>query len=166
MIVSAALCPAAPLLVRDLTGAEEVATDLREACLAAVAELTAGTPDVVAVVGAGERTGAWNDAAGMDLDRYAPGRVLANGHRPADMRRSSGESSAGFPGLPSTLGVGAWLLGQVGWYEGEAARLRDWAAVQEADLRGWAERLEAELREVWEDRARVYAILEGRESDA
>jgi hypothetical protein len=114
MIVSAALCPAAPLLVRDLSGAEEVATDLREACLAAVAELTAGTPDVVAVVGAAERTGAWNGTARMDLDRYAPGPVLANGQRSADMQRSPAESPAGSRGLPSALGVGAWLLGQAG----------------------------------------------------
>src|SRR5215475_6842719 len=88
MIVSAALCPAAPLLVRDLTGADEAARDLRRACLAAVAELTAGTPDVVAVVGAGDRTGAWNGDAELDLDSYAPGLIVANGQGPADLRRS------------------------------------------------------------------------------
>ena len=89
-----------------------MATELREACLAAVAELTAATPDVVAVVGAGDRTGAWNGDAELDLDSYAPGLILANGQGPADLRRSSGESPAGSPALPSALGVGAWLLGQ------------------------------------------------------
>ncbi|MGN6681770.1 MAG: hypothetical protein ACTHKL_28745, partial [Streptosporangiaceae bacterium] len=94
MIVSAALCPAAPLLVRDLTGADEAARDLRQACLAAVAELTAGTPEVVAVVGAGDRTGAWNGAATLDLDRYAPGPVLANGQGRAALQRPPGEPPA------------------------------------------------------------------------
>jgi hypothetical protein len=114
MIVSAALCPAAPLLVRDLTGGDEAARDLRQACLAAVAELTAGTPDVVAVVGAGDRTGAWNGAAALDLDRYAPGPVLANGQQRAALQRPPGGPRAMAPGLPPALGVGAWLLGQVG----------------------------------------------------
>jgi hypothetical protein len=105
MIVCAAICPAAPLLVRDLTGAEEVAADLRHACLAAVAELTAAKPDVIAVVGAGSRTGVWNDRAALDLARYAPGHGIANGQRPADADRIV---------LPAALGVGAWLLTQAG----------------------------------------------------
>jgi GalNAc5-diNAcBac-PP-undecaprenol beta-1,3-glucosyltransferase len=46
------------------------------------------------------------------------------------------------------------LLGQVGWYEGETAALKR-----------WGDGLDAQLREVWDDRARVYAILEGRESE-
>jgi hypothetical protein len=114
MIASAALCPAAPLLVRGLSGAEDVAADLREACLAAVAELTAAMPDVVAVVGAGDRTGTWNGAAVPDLDRYAPGQVVANGQRPVGMRRRPDTSPAVSPGLPGALAVGAWLLAQAG----------------------------------------------------
>jgi hypothetical protein len=105
MIVCAAICPAAPLLVRDLTGVEEVAPDLRHACLAVVAELTAAKPDVIAVVGAGSRTGVWNDGATLDLARYAPGYGVANGQRPADADRMV---------LPAALGVGAWLLTQAG----------------------------------------------------
>jgi hypothetical protein len=42
------------------------------------------------------------------------------------------------------------LLVQEGWREGEAAALQR-----------WGEGLEAQITEVWEDRARVYAILEG-----
>jgi hypothetical protein len=103
MIICAAICPAAPLLVRDLTGAEEVAPDLRHACLAAVAELTTAKPEVIAVVGAGSRTGVWNDGAALDLARYAPGHGVANGQRPADADRTV---------LPAALGVGAWLLSQ------------------------------------------------------
>ncbi len=105
MIVCAALCPAAPLLVRDLTGAEEVASDLRQACLAAVEGLTAATPEVIAVVGAGSRTGVWSEAAALDLTRYAPGYGLENGQRPAGPGRIV---------LPAALGIGAWLLAQSG----------------------------------------------------
>jgi hypothetical protein len=105
MIVAAALCPAPPLLVRGLTGARQVAADLRDACLAAVAELMAAAPDLVAVVGAADRSGTWSDGAAFDLARYAPGPVLLNGQLPL----RSGEAS-----LPSSLGVGAWLLGDAG----------------------------------------------------
>ena len=51
MIVAAALCPAAPLLVRELTGADPAVPELRSAALDAVAELEAEGPDVIAVVG-------------------------------------------------------------------------------------------------------------------
>ena len=105
MIVAAALCPAPPLLVPELTGAQQVAADLRDACLASVAELLAAAPDVVAVVGAADRTGTWSDGAAFDLARYAPGPVLLNGSKPP----RSGEAS-----MPSSLGVGAWLLGHAG----------------------------------------------------
>lgn len=107
MIVAAALCPAPPLLVRELTGAQQVAAGLRDACLASVAELTDAIPDVVAVVGAAGRTGTWSDGTAFDLARYAPGPVLMNGQAAAP--RESGQA-----GLPSALGVGSWLLGQAG----------------------------------------------------
>ncbi|MDR2988798.1 MAG: hypothetical protein LBV34_28575 [Nocardiopsaceae bacterium] len=108
MIISAALCPAAPLLVRDLTGAEEVAADLREACLASVAELTAAAPDIIAVVGAASSTGIWNGAAALDLARYAPGQ----------QRRADGPPGVS-KGLPSALGIGAWLLARAGSTAGQ-----------------------------------------------
>ena len=105
MIVAAALCPAPPLLVPELTGAREVAAGLRDACLASVAELMAAGPDAVAVVGAAGRTGRWSDGAAFDLARYAPGPVR-NGQ--------AGEGTKGPGALPSSLGVGAWLLGHAG----------------------------------------------------
>ncbi len=115
MIVAAALCPAPPLLIRDLTGAEQVATDLRGACLACVAELTAAAPDVIAVVGAADGTATWAENAALDLARYAPGPVLLNGQRPGEPPAGSGPagpagSVMASAGLPSALGVGAWLL--------------------------------------------------------
>jgi hypothetical protein len=103
MIAAAALCPAPPLLVRELTGAQVVAADLRNACLDSVAELVAAVPDVIAVVGAAERTRRWSESAAFDLASYAPGPVLTNGQ--AGARQTAGS-------LPSAVGVGAWLVGQ------------------------------------------------------
>ncbi len=53
MITSAALCPGPPLLVRELTGADPVLPELREACAEAVATLLRDRPGAVAVVGPG-----------------------------------------------------------------------------------------------------------------
>jgi len=102
MIVAAALCPAPPLLVRELTGTDPVAADLRIACLDAAAELMAADPEVIAVAGAAEQTRTWDGASSLDLTLFAPG---------ARARLRAGRS----PGLPPALGVGAWLLGQAGY---------------------------------------------------
>ena len=59
MIIAAALCPSPPLLVRELTGADPVAADLREACAAAVGALLAARPEVIVVVGTGPQTVPW-----------------------------------------------------------------------------------------------------------
>jgi len=105
MIIAAALCPAPPLLIRELTGADQVAADLRASCLDAVAELMAAEPEVIAVAGAAEQTSTWDAASSLDLALFAPG--------------PRGRSRAGRPpGLPPSLGVGAWLIGQAG-YTGE-----------------------------------------------
>jgi hypothetical protein len=114
MIVAAALCPAPPLLVPELTGAQQVAADLRDACLASVAELLAAAPEVVAIVGAADRTGTWSDGAAFDLARYAPGPVLLNGSQPTHSCEASKPPRSGEASLPSSLGVGAWLLGHAG----------------------------------------------------
>ncbi|HEX9031255.1 MAG TPA: hypothetical protein VF834_05380 [Streptosporangiaceae bacterium] len=127
MITAAALCPAPPLLVRELTGAEDVGADLRAACLAAVAGLLASQPDVLAVVGAGETTRTWDPLSELDLAVFAPG-AGAPGPVPAgsgslDAARPggpapAGSGPAGSPDLPPALGIGAWLLTQAG-YKGE-----------------------------------------------
>ena len=120
MIVAAAVCPSPPLLIPELTGARQVATELRSACQASVAELTAAAPEVIALVGAAERTRTWNGAATFDLARYAPGlssgAALRRGSG-AGQRLSAGAGQAPDPGpagLPSALGVGNWLLDQAG----------------------------------------------------
>jgi hypothetical protein len=103
MIVAAALCPAPPLLLPGLTGAADVLPDLRQACAAAVTELVATGPDRVAVVGPAELTAAWDTGARPAVAAYAPGQA------PAELNAAP---------LPMSLGVGSWLLDQIG-YRGE-----------------------------------------------
>ena len=98
MITAAALCPAPPLLARELTGADPVIPDLREACRQAAAALLASRPDVVAVVGAAEKTADWDPGGRLDLAVYAP--MLGAGAGPA---------------VPSPLGLGAGLLDRAGY---------------------------------------------------
>src|SRR5262249_51424701 len=100
MIVAAPLCPPPPLLVGELTGAQQVAPDLIAACLESVAELIAAGPEVIAVVGAADRTVVWNGESALDLARYAPG-----------LRSTAVTGSAS---VPSALGVGGWLLAAAG----------------------------------------------------
>jgi hypothetical protein len=104
VIISAALCPAPPLLARELTGADPVVPELRQACGDAAAGLLRGRPDVIAVVGAGERTATWDGEAGLDVSRYAP--------RIGPAARDDSEGAAV---LPLPLGLGARLLDQAGY---------------------------------------------------
>jgi hypothetical protein len=99
VIIAAALCPAPPLLARELSGGDVVLPELREACREAMAELVASGPEVIAVVGAGARTGTWDAASTMDLHAFAPAPSIP----------------AGTPGLPAALGLGALLLDQAGY---------------------------------------------------
>ncbi|HUJ07167.1 MAG TPA: hypothetical protein VLX31_13755 [Streptosporangiaceae bacterium] len=101
MIAVAALCPAPPLLVPELTGAEAALPDVREACLAAAGELTAAEPDAVAVLGTGGQARRWDPGSGLNLAAFTAGRRP----RPA----------VGEPNLPAALGVGAWLLTAAGY---------------------------------------------------
>ena len=107
MITAAVVCPAPPLLARELTGADPVVPELRQACRDAVAGLLRSRPEVVVVVGVGEQTRTWDDGAGLDLSGFAPGigRAARDG-RAAD--------ASGRPGLPPPLGLGARLLDQGG----------------------------------------------------
>lgn len=98
MITAAALCPAPPLLARELTGADSVLPGLREACLQAAAALLTGEPDLVAVVGAADKTAGWDPGGRLDLAAYAP--MLGR------------DAPASGPPLPLALGLGAGLLDQ------------------------------------------------------
>ncbi|HEU5421105.1 MAG TPA: hypothetical protein VFV41_25700 [Streptosporangiaceae bacterium] len=98
MITAAALCPAPPLLARELTGGDPVLPELREACLAAVRALQRTRPEVIAIVGPAEQTGVWDSSSRLDLGIYAP--AVGGG---------------GTAGLPPSLGLGVMLLDQAGY---------------------------------------------------
>ena len=105
MITSAALCPAPPLLAREVTGLDPVVPELREACREAVAALTATEPDLIAVVGVADQTLEWSPQAPFDLLAYAPGLAGA----------AAGAPGGPVPTLPLGLGLGLRLLDQAGY---------------------------------------------------
>jgi hypothetical protein len=101
MLVAAALCPAPPLLARELTGTDPVIPELRRACLEAAGGLLDIQPDLIVVTGAGPQTREWDPAGRLDLTVFAP--ALAR------------SQPAPGPGLPAALGLGAMLLDQAGY---------------------------------------------------
>ena len=102
MLTAAVLCPAAPLLARELTGADPVVPELRQACREAADALVQAGPDLIVVVGPGQQTRIWDAArARLDLSRYAPG---VGGARPAEQET-----------LPLALGLGGRLLDEAGY---------------------------------------------------
>jgi hypothetical protein len=121
VITAAALCPAPPLLARELTGADPVLPELRQACQDAVDGLLRGQPDVVAVIGAGQSTQAWEGSQGLDVSGFAPGIGAAardGSTRPDGSGVAPGVGPMaphGSKGLPLPLGLGARLLDQAGY---------------------------------------------------
>jgi len=113
MLIAAALCPAPPLLARELTGADPVVPELRQACFDAAAELVRSAPDVVAVVGTADQTRAFGARGPLDLAAYAPalGRDDGDGR---DGRDGAAPPRSGGP-LPFPLGLGCRLLDQAGY---------------------------------------------------
>jgi hypothetical protein len=101
MIIAAALCPAPPLLARELTGRDPILPELRQVCREAAGRLVSARPDVIVVVGAAQQTRTWDGASKLDLSVFAP---------PA-----AAPGLAGTPGLPSSLGLGVLLLDQAGY---------------------------------------------------
>jgi hypothetical protein len=111
VLTAAALCPAPPLLAREVTGADPVLPELRRACRDAVAALLASRPELVVVVGVADHSRAWADQARLDLAAYAPGADLGAG------TTDPGATAAdcGAPTLPLSVGLGARLLDQAGY---------------------------------------------------
>jgi hypothetical protein len=105
VLVSAALCPAPPLLARQLTGADPVVPELRAACLAAVTAMLGTAPDLVAVVGPADLARRWDSGARLDLAAFAP----------ALRRRGDADPRPAGGGLPASVGIGAMLLDQAGY---------------------------------------------------
>jgi len=108
VITSAALCPAPPLLARELTGTDPVVPALRSACLDAAAALIADAPDLIAVVGVAAETRAWPPEARLNLSPYAP--LL----RVADRTSALPPLPEPLP-LPLPLGLGTGLLDEAGY---------------------------------------------------
>ena len=104
MIAAAAICPPAPLLAHELTGLDPVIPELRQACAAAVERLVRSGPEVIAVVGTGQRTVTWPPEGRLNLAAFAP--VLATQEPGA--------------ALPLPLGLAARLLDE-GGYRGPRA---------------------------------------------
>ena len=137
LITAAALCPWPPLLVRELTGADPVVPELREACAAAVAALLADGPGRVAVVAPGSSTTTWptdgrlNVAAFggsppspvSDICRPETGDRVPDicrpetGDRVSDICSPAAGSGVKYerPALPPAAGMGAYLLDQAAY---------------------------------------------------
>jgi hypothetical protein len=127
VLTAAALCPAPPLLARELTGADAVVPELREACLDAATDLLQSGPDIIAVVGAGEQTRGFGARGRLDLAAYAPALALTEmdetgrdetgrdgSGRNGGGRRGSAADGSGEP-VPLPLGLGCRLLEQAGY---------------------------------------------------
>lgn len=143
MITEAALCPWPPLLVRELTGADPVLPELRDACAAAVAALLADDPDQVTVLAPGPATTTW--PAGGRLNVAAFGGLPPGDRDPASpvsdiCRTDPGDAQSDIcsfergdtvsdicrppagtgvkqerPALPPAAGMGAYLLDQAAY---------------------------------------------------
>lgn len=97
MLVAAALCPSAPLLIPELAGARPAVPELRDATGKAVAALLDAAPDLVTVVGAAPTTAAWPADTAVDLGSFR------------------GATTTTGPTLPLALAVGATLLRDTGY---------------------------------------------------
>ena len=95
MGITAAICPPAPLLARELTGLDPVIPELRQACASAVDRLVRAEPDVMAVVGPGRRTAVWPADGRLDLAAFGP--ALGTGGGSITGRAITGVSIPGGP---------------------------------------------------------------------
>jgi hypothetical protein len=97
VIVAAAVCPHPPLLFRELTGQQDVAAELRAACLSVVGAAISASPDLVVVVGGAVESAAWDASL------------------PVGVRGFGTTGPRDGPGLPLSLAVGKRLLLEAGW---------------------------------------------------
>lgn len=108
MLVSAAVCPAAALVIPEVAqGAAGEMDQCRTACRQAVEDMLAAHPDLVVAVGAGLRTighpsGSVGTLAPIGVDLQA---MLGAPDAPEPPRP---------PALPRSLTIAAWLLGRGG----------------------------------------------------
>lgn len=122
MITAATLCPWPPLLVRELTGADPVLPELRDACAAAVAALLAAAPDLVAIVAPGPATATWPSDGQLNVAAFGGSAVsdicsFERGDTVSDICRPSAGTGVHpeRPALPPAAGMGAYLLDQAAY---------------------------------------------------
>jgi hypothetical protein len=101
VIVAAVVCPHPPLLLRELSGAEDALHDLRQACRDALHEAFAARPGAVVVVGGADAGGEWEPTRPVDVRRFGT----------SDAPRVAPAGT----GLPLSLGVAKRLLEESGW---------------------------------------------------
>lgn len=125
MISSVCVCPAAPVLVPDLTGpnVNDLAS-LREAAQSAVAALVATTPDCIVVL-CPDLAEPLGTSAGGSLAPW--GAAVAVGSSIDSSIDGAGHAASALTLSPAAT-LGAWLLDQAGWqgeraYVGKAADL-------------------------------------------
>lgn len=99
-VTAVGFVPSAPLLVPDVAGGSaELDRDLREACRTVARHLVSDRPDSVVVAAGWPAGGAWDSGATWGFEGFGVAR------HPADGR----------PRLPWPLGIGSWLLDDIGW---------------------------------------------------
>jgi hypothetical protein len=127
MLTAAAVCPHPPLLIPSATGSGNgELEELRAACRAAV--VTLASPDVLVVVGGGDRTVRYPEDAAGSLASYGVPVTIGEGD----------------PVLPLSLTVGRWLLGSraaVLWQGVAADAAPDDCLLLGAELAGLAPRV-------------------------
>jgi hypothetical protein len=97
VIVAAVVCPHPPLLLRELSGAEDAVPELRDACRVALASALAVRPDAVVVVGGADLALEWDPSLPVDVHPFGT------------------PDAPHVTGLPLSLGVASRLLDEAGW---------------------------------------------------
>jgi len=119
------------LLLRELTGVQDVGAGLRAVCLEAVHALLAVDPDEVVVIGGAEASGTAPRDAVLDVRSYGSDTPRAAGstpQAPGSTPRAAGPAAASPPVLPLSLGVGSRLLDECRWTGSRELRSVAWDA--------------------------------------
>lgn len=112
-VVGAALVPAAPVLVPELSGQMMPAAEPLQAARAALARLIDSDPEQLVVVAEGDRDAEFDSSAQIGL------------HRVGGLPRLEDQDAAATEELPLSLAIGAALLGELDWAGPTAYRVLD-----------------------------------------
>lgn len=110
MLVGAAVCPPAPVLVPELApGAPAEVLRVRSSVLDAVRRIVDAGPSRIVAVGAADEPGEWGSEAIGTTQPFGPDLRFGGGLLGVDERRDAK------PVLPAALTVAAYLVERVGW---------------------------------------------------